>query len=169
MSTEGQPVSNVEWVHRDKLRANDYNPNVVPPPELKLLAISILEDGWTQPLVVRDDDEIVDGFHRWTVSGYKAVSALTDGLVPVVRLSTDAAHQRISTVRHNRARGVHHVVRMADIVAELVDLGMEPDEIKVRLRMDTDEVERLLARGKMTERGVSPDGLGRAWEPTAKE
>lgn len=169
MSIDDQPVNVIEWVHRDKLHANHWNPNVVPPPELKLLAISILEDGWTQPLVIDDELQIIDGYHRWTVSGYPAVSALTDGMVPCVRLNTDAAHQRISTVRHNRARGVHHVVRMADIVADLTEMGMEPEDIKTRLRMDKDEVQRLLDRGKMNVRGVNPNGVGRAWEPTAKE
>jgi ParB-like chromosome segregation protein Spo0J len=68
-----QPISNVQWIDRELLQANDYNPNHVASPELRLLAQSILESGWTQPIVARSVDngryEIVDGFHRWTVSG----------------------------------------------------------------------------------------------------
>src|SRR5258708_4407167 len=78
-----QPIGHVHWVKRSLLRANDYNPNHVAPPELALLKVSIMEDGWTQPIVIRKDYEIVDGFHRWTVSGDPEVSALTDGMVPV--------------------------------------------------------------------------------------
>ena len=63
-----QPIDKVQWIHRDKLKPNNYNPNMVAPPELRLLKISILEDGWTQPIVVNSDMTIVDGFHRWTLS-----------------------------------------------------------------------------------------------------
>lgn len=164
-----QPVSHVEWVPRESLRANDYNPNHVAPPERKLLRLSILEDGWTQPIVRRPDDEIVDGFHRWQTSDDPDVWAMTDGLVPVVTLEpADPAHQRMSTIRHNRARGTHHVVRMADIVAQLVASGLDPAEVALRLGMESDEVRRLLERGRMTQRGANPDGLGSAWRPVAK-
>jgi ParB-like chromosome segregation protein Spo0J len=63
-----QPVNQVQWIDRNELNANDYNPNYVAPPELELLKTSIKEDGWTQPIVILQDKTIVDGFHRWTVS-----------------------------------------------------------------------------------------------------
>ena len=62
------PVAHVQWVKRDTLHANDYNPNVVARTERALLKLSIMEDGWTQPIVARTDGEIVDGFHRWSIS-----------------------------------------------------------------------------------------------------
>lgn len=166
---ENQPVASVEWVDRDTLHANDYNPNAVAPPEMKLLRQSILEDGWTQPIVIRDGGEIVDGFHRWTISGDKAVRALTDGKVPVVRLRDDVspAHQRMSTIRHNRARGKHGVANMADIVAELVASG-ELDEAvaRERLGMTAEEVRRLAKRGAMKEIGADPElRFDPAWIP----
>lgn len=163
-----QPIAHVQWLDRELLQANDYNPNHVATPEMKLLAQSILESGWTQPIVARpvgDRYEIVDGFHRWTVSGRKDVGALTDGLVPVVVINPDPAHQMMATIRHNRARGKHHVVRMADIVDELVNKHeVDPEELKVRLGMDNEEVERLLMRGKMIERGAQPE-FNASWRP----
>ena len=45
------PVYNVKAVPVEKVVANDYNPNVVAPPEMKLLEISIWEDGFTMPCV----------------------------------------------------------------------------------------------------------------------
>src|SRR5581483_6794086 len=77
-----EPVSRVEWVHRDLLKPNHYNPNRVAPPELELLITSILEDGFTQPIVVLPDYTIVDGFHRYLVSGDLRLMQLYGGMVP---------------------------------------------------------------------------------------
>ena len=97
MSKEQMPISKVEWVKATELNANDYNPNHVAPVELKLLKVSLIEDGWTQPVVIRENNEIVDGFHRWTLcSKDKDVSKMTDGHVPVVRLKEkDISNQMI--------------------------------------------------------------------------
>lgn len=166
---EHQPCSVVEWVPRSALHANDYNPNRVAPPELALLALSILEDGWTQPIVARRDGEIVDGFHRYTVAERPEIAALTDGLVPVSFLrEVDAAHQRMSTIRHNRARGSHYVVRMADLVIALSLDGLDDEEIGRRLGMEAEEVGRFRERGNMLKRG-SGDGFSPAWVPSPEE
>lgn len=166
-----QPVSQLRWLDRELLLANDYNPNVVAPPERRLLVTSILEDGWTQPIVVRpegDSFEIVDGFHRWQTSATPAVWDLTDGLVPTVQVPLrDPGHQRMSTIRHNRARGVHHVVRMADIVADLTAEGVTEAELVARLGMEPAEARRLLERGNMTER-ASTEQMGEAWRPAPR-
>lgn len=169
-----QPISNVMWVERERLHANAWNPNHVAPPELKLLRTSILEDGWTQPIVagphdtIADHFEVVDGYHRWLTSDDPDVWKLTEGYVPIVPIDKDEAERRLSTVRHNRARGTHHVVKMADIVATLVESGMDTDEVRRRLGMDAEEVKRLLQRGNMLERGSSPEGFGQAWRPAPK-
>lgn len=162
-----QPLHHVEWIPRDQLHANDYNPNHVALPELRLLKISILEDGWTQPIVVRENGEIVDGFHRWTVSADKDIAARTNGLVPVVRLKRkDREHQMMSTIRHNRARGKHHVLKMANIVRALRETHqLSEAEIQERLQMEAEEVDRLADRGGMIERG-SADAFQKGWVPS---
>lgn len=180
---EAQPVSEVRWVPRELVQANAYNPNKVAPPELRLLRVSLLADGWTQPLVCReihrvaktkknepsfaevDHYEIVDGFHRWLVSEDKRIAAMTGGLVPVTVL-VPASHefQMMSTIRHNRARGNHEVLKMADIAAEMVAAGVPDDRIMDLLQMEDEELERLKARGDMRARG-SADGFGKGWKP----
>lgn len=164
---KSQPVSSVQWIHRTELTANDYNPNHVAPPELRLLETSILEDGWTQPIVCLPDKTIVDGFHRWTVSGRKKIYALTDGFVPVVFIEVDPVHKKMSTIRHNRARGTHGVLPMAQIVQSMLEDGLSAEEIMDRLGMDDEEVERLAARVglpiKVAERGRTE--FGKAWRP----
>lgn len=120
----------------------------MPPPEWALLSRSILEDGWTQPLVARSDGEIVDGYHRWRlVQENPAVAALTRGLVPVVRLTRPLADQMMATIRHNRARGLHAVLKMADIVRALLEEhGLSPVDLERRLSMEPEEVTRLVDR-----------------------
>lgn len=165
-----QPISSVVWRSRDTLRANDYNPNHVAPPELRLLEQSIVEDGWTQPIVIRPTDEagvfeIVDGFHRWTVSDRPRLRERDGGDVPTVLINPDRATQQMSTIRHNRARGKHHVVKMADIVDQLVEGGMTPAEAQERLGMSAEELDRLTARGRMIERGAGEE-FNASWRPS---
>lgn len=165
-SVAAQPVSHVMWVPRGALSANSWNPNRQAPPETRLLKTSIIENGWTQPVVTREIEgsrEIVDGYHRWASSSDPAVGDLTDGFVPIVSLPpTDPATARLATVRHNRARGTHHVLGMAQIVAELIDLGLTPESIRDRLGMDTEEVDRLADRGDMLKRHGAED-FGKGW------
>ena len=163
------PVAAVRWLPATQLTANDYNPNHVAPPEMELLKVSILEDGWTQPIVARPDGyhyTIVDGFHRWTLAMTDPeVAALTDGYVPVVFLTSTPDSQRMSTIRHNRARGAHYVIRMAEIVADLKDrYGLSDAEIERRLGMEPEEIDRLYDRGTMVERG-SKDTFSKGWVP----
>lgn len=64
---KNEPVDFVAWVKNEKVVANDYNPNNVAPPEMQLLEVSIISDGYTQPIVTFPNEEkieVVDGFHR---------------------------------------------------------------------------------------------------------
>jgi ParB-like chromosome segregation protein Spo0J len=166
---KNQPVNSVKWVDRNLLKPNAYNPNMVAPPELSLLKLSLLEDGWTQAIVALRDMSIVDGFHRWTLSGTQDVGVMTGFKVPVVFIEADANHRMMSTIRHNRARGTHGVLKMADIVRLMVDDGLDGKQIMARLGMEKEELERLLDRSGMPSRATKEvAGFGRAWVPTAK-
>jgi hypothetical protein len=166
-----QPVSRVEWLPAAALTPNDYNPNVQPPPEFRLLKISLLEDGWTQPIVVFDDGSgalvIVDGEHRWRVAREdRDVAAMTAGLVPIVRIVKERAHRMMSTIRHNRARGEHTVKQMAVIVRELLTAGQSPDDVCFLMQMEHEEVDRLADAAGMPAR-VAKDGetFSKGWVP----
>jgi ParB-like chromosome segregation protein Spo0J len=168
---DNQPVSKVEWIHRSFLKPNHYNPNSVAPPEMELIKVSIMEDGWTQPIVVLPPDEqgyytIVDGFHRYTVSGDTEVLQMTDNYVPCVTVNIDPVHQMMSTIRHNRARGTHAVLRMAEIIAKMVKDGLTMEEIMQRLGMEDEEVIRLTNRAGLPENIINKgQGFGRAFVP----
>jgi ParB-like chromosome segregation protein Spo0J len=162
-----QPLNDLKWISRDKLSPNGYNPNKVAPPELKLLKISIIEDGWTQPIVINPDYTIVDGFHRWTVSGHKEIYDLTDGFVPVVMIKpSDSSQQKMATVRHNRARGTHGVLEMSYIVVDMVNSGLSGDNIMKRLGMEKEEVVRLLFKAGIPKSEIFKDKeFSKSWTP----
>jgi len=151
------PVDNVQWVPAEKTRANDYNPNTVAPPEMKLLEISILEDGYTQPIVAfydKDHDNyiIVDGFHRHRAGQEnKEIKTRCNGYLPIVIIDKPLDHRMASTIRHNRARGKHAVKPMSEIVEDLIKLGWTDQMIGKELGMDADEVLRLKQRTGLPE------------------
>jgi ParB-like chromosome segregation protein Spo0J len=167
MNRKNQPLDKITWLHRDNLKPNHYNPNKVAPPELQLLKISILEDGWTQPIVINPDFTIVDGFHRWTVSGHKEIYSLTNGEVPTVMITpNDPSQQQMATIRHNRARGTHGVLEMSNIVTDMVKTGLTGDEIMARLKMEKEEVVRLLFRAGIPKSDVFAEKeFSKAWTP----
>ena len=140
-----QPLSTLEWVDRTKLKANDYNPNKVSEDNLQLLTQSILTNGWTLPIVVRPDYTIIDGFHRWTVAGREPLLSMLGGKVPVVIVDHHGSRDAdiYGTITHNRARGVHLLEPMKNIVKELLGEGKSVQEIGKQLGMRPEEVFRL--------------------------
>lgn len=149
MENYKSPVYNVIAVPVEKVVANNYNPNVVAPPEMKLLELSIWEDGYTMPCVCyyleeEDKYELVDGFHRYTVmKTSKRIYEREKGLLPVTVIDKDYSERMASTIRHNRARGVHSVELMSNIVAELTKSGMSDAWIIRNIGMSKDELLRL--------------------------
>lgn len=138
------PVSAVQIVDRELLKPNDYNPNKVSEDNLELLTQSILTNGWTLPIVVRPDFTIIDGFHRWTVSGREPLKSMLGGKVPVVIVAhKDHADDIYGTITHNRARGTHMLEPMKKIVKELIDSGKTIPEISKQLGMKREEIFRL--------------------------
>lgn len=143
------PVSGVKWVPADMVQANEYNPNSVAPPEMRLLYQSIKEDGYTQPIVAFWDEEvgkyiIVDGFHRHRVGKeYRDIKESVKERLPLVVIDKPIQDRMASTIRHNRARGKHSVLGMTHIVKELIEKGWTDEEVGKHLGMDPDEVLRL--------------------------
>jgi ParB-like chromosome segregation protein Spo0J len=143
------PVTHVQWVPIEKVRANDYNPNSVAKTEMQLLATSIRHDGYTQPIVAVWDEsdqvyEIVDGFHRYfCCKTFKDIYDSTGGHVPIVVIDKEINDRMASTIRHNRARGKHTVDGMSSMVFALLQNGWDDDEICNELGMSPEEVIRL--------------------------
>ncbi len=163
------PVYNVMRVPVEKIQANAYNPNHVAPPEMELLYKSILEDGYTMPIVcyyLEDEDkyEIVDGYHRYTTMlKHKDIYEREGGCLPVSVIDKPLQDRMASTIRHNRARGSHSIELMTNIVSELVKSGMSDAWIVKNIGMDAEELLRLKQLSGLQElfRDVE---FSKAWE-----
>jgi len=167
-----EPVDFVRWVKNDNVTHNDYNPNKVAPPEMKLLELSIMNDGYTQPIVSWSNQdkgkiEVIDGFHRHRVGKESAVvNERVKGYLPVVDIRTEQSNKNdrmASTIRHNRARGKHQIDAMSEIVIELKNRNWRNARIAKELGMDEEEVLRLCQISGM-EHLFSDKDFSRAWE-----
>ena len=143
------PVYNIKAIPIEKIQANAYNPNIVAPPEMELLELSIWEDGYTMPCVCyylpqEDKYELVDGFHRYLImKRSERIYKREKGLLPITVINKDLSNRMASTIRHNRARGTHSIELMTNIVTELKKAGMSDSWIRKNIGMDRDELLRL--------------------------
>lgn len=167
---KNEPVDCVLWVKKEEVVANDYNPNSVAPPEMELLKVSILEDGYTQPIVTFPDGgayTVVDGFHRNRVGKeVKEVKERLQGYLPVTIINPsqeDRGDRIASTIRHNRARGKHSIDGMSNIVLELKRRNWSNEKIAKKLGMDADEILRLAQITGLREMFADID-FSKAWE-----
>lgn len=166
-----EPVDCVVWVRQESVHANDYNPNAVAPPEMKLLQHSVREDGYTQPVVTfREDDgahEVVDGFHRNRIAKEcDDIRERVKGRLPVVVINegrVDKGDRMAATIRHNRARGKHQVDAMSDIVVDLKRRNWSDEKIAKELGMEPDEVLRLAQISGLAELFADRE-FSEAWE-----
>lgn len=149
MALEDHPINKVHWIPIEQIQANNYNPNSVASTEMKLLYVSIREDGYTQPIVTIYDEQIdkyiiIDGFHRYFVAKKnKDILDSTEGKLPIVVLDKTINERMASTVRHNRARGSHSIKGMSNMVFEMLENGWDDVMICNHLGMEADEIVRL--------------------------
>lgn len=158
------PILDVKMVPIDKVEANNYNPNKVAPPEMKLLKLSIEEDGYTQPIVTYFDKDrkkyvIVDGFHRYRC----AKEYFNLDHIPVTVIDKLIQDRMASTIRHNRARGTHAIRGMSDIVMQLKQDGWTEQKIAKHLGMEAEEVLRLLQITGLKEAFANHE-FSKSWE-----
>lgn len=174
---KSEPVDFVKWVKSDNVTSNDYNPNKVAPPEMKLLELSIVNDGYTQPIVSWSNPdkgavEVIDGFHRNRVGKESpSVRERVHGYLPVVDIRNEQSSKNdrmASTIRHNRARGKHQVDAMSEIVIELKNRNWRNARIARELGMDEEEVLRLCQISGL-EHLFSDRDFSRAWEADDSE
>ena len=161
------PVEDIQWIPAEQLDPNDYNPNVVFGPEMKLLEFSILKQGWIQPILVTQDNIIIDGFHRHTLAlKVPKVRELTGGKVPCCVLNLTEPERMLLTIRINRAKGSHIAVKMHGIAVSLVkDHGISVEQMAKEIGATKDEVELLLMDGVFKKFDTKNHKYSKAWYP----
>lgn len=162
------PAARPQLIPVDKVKGNDYNPNKVAPPEMRLLRLSMAKDGQTMPVVVSQDSqgsfEIVDGFHRRSIAkNTPEIHEALQGYLFVVELNKSLEGRITSTVRHNMARGSHQVELTARLVATLKKNNWTNERIGIELGMDPDEVLRLKQVTGLAE-AFEDKEFSKAWE-----
>lgn len=162
-----EPIHRVVWLHGDLLKSNNWNPNQQFKKEHHLLEMSILAQGYVQPILISQAGTIIDGFHRYLLSkSSKALREKYDGMVPCAVLDVSEAEARIVTVRMNRAKGVHAAVRMADLVQDLVDdYGMTMEQVAAEIGASLDEVRLLHQDSIFKARRLDEIPHSKAWVP----
>jgi ParB-like chromosome segregation protein Spo0J len=161
------PILRIEWRDATSLKANDWNPNVVFTPEMRLLEHSILETGWVQPVLININSIIIDGFHRAQLTASsRALRERYQGKAPCSVLDIEDAAAMCLTVRINRAKGDHVATRMAGIVKALIDdYGYDPQQIAVEIGATLDEVNVLYQNSIFVTRSLKDYQYSNAWEP----
>ena len=164
------PIERIEWRLASSLKANNYNPNVVFTPELRLLERSILTQGWVQPVLINEDGTIIDGFHRSRLAqDSEALRAKYQGRVPCAVLHLTRPEAMLATIRMNRAKGSHVAARMHDIVRELIDdHDLDPQEIAQAIGANRDEVDLLYQEGVFAVKDIKNYAYSKAWVPVEK-
>lgn len=163
------PVLRVQLVPAESVRGNDYNPNVVAPPEMRLLKHSIRKDGVTMAVVASKDEQhgdhvVVDGFHRTELIQHdKEIRDSLGGYVPLVELNKSIEDRMTATVRHNMARGTHQVELSAKLITALTKHHWTNERIGIELGMDPDEVLRLKQITGLAEAFADRE-FSKAWE-----
>jgi len=155
----------IEYVDVGFLKPNAYNPNRQSERDFELLLRSMEEDGFTQPILAQQNGIIIDGEHRW-----RAAMKLGFEKVPVVFANMTEQQMRISTLRHNRARGTEDIQLTSSLLKDLEKLGAL-EYARDELLLTEAEIDQLLsdttAPDALASRAYSP-----AWEfvtPDSKE
>lgn len=161
------PIDSKEWIDSSELDPNFWNPNVVFTPELKLLERSILKNGWIFPIIVNENNMIIDGYHRhWLSTKSKEIKKRDKGRVPIVRLDVDDAEAMLITVQMNRAKGTHVAERMSHLIKRLVrEYGMTEEEVADGIGGTKEEIRLLLMDDIFKHRNLDKYEYSKAWVP----
>lgn len=166
-----QPIDNIVWREATELKANDYNPNVVFNNELKLLERSVMLTGWVQPILIDGDDNIIDGFHRWSLSKEsKRLKKKFNGKVPCAIIDVPRHKAMVMTIRMNRAKGTHVALKMKDIIIELLDEHKcDRQEVADEIGATLAEVDLLYQSSIFKAKGLDKYRYSKAWVPVPEK
>lgn len=162
-----------EWVPRNSVEPNEWNPNEINSDEASMLRKSITNHGWTRPIVVHaEDDYIIDGEQRWTIAQHPDIAddenltpdGVPAGHVPVFGISVTEEQAKVSTIQHNRARGFVEYDSLYEYLTEFNDDG-QLESVMDELNMDDEQVLRIVDQETVADAVARDHDIGKPWVP----
>ncbi|MFW5871713.1 MAG: ParB/RepB/Spo0J family partition protein [bacterium] len=144
--SENKIYADVQMVETDKLKPNEYNPNIMTDEQFESLVQDFKENGFVgQPIIATKDNTIIDGENRWRCSSF-----LEYEKVPVVYFKPkNKDHQKILTVAWNAKRGEFSPTKLAGIIQELNQRNTL-DELSGKLGFSSEHLKDTLAMSDIT-------------------
>jgi ParB/RepB/Spo0J family partition protein len=143
---EEKIYADIQMIETEKLKPNDYNPNIMEEEKFQSLVQDFKENGFVgQPIIVDKNNEIIDGEHRW-----RASSACGFKKVPVVYFNPkNEEHKKILTIGWNTKRGEFSPMKLAEIIQGLSQ-NNNLEELSGKLGFKTNQLEDILEVNKLT-------------------
>jgi len=130
----------IKLVEIKNIKPNEYNPNVLETPLMEQLTSRIKEEGFLQPILLREIKdkgkyEIIDGEHRFLAGQKVGYDKL-----PAIIVDKELPEAMISTINMNKLRGQFDTLKLAEVIHELnktysieeleEKLGYTPEQLK---------------------------------------
>jgi hypothetical protein len=136
----------IEWVPRQSLRPNSYNPNSMSDHDRALLRQSILEDGWTQPIVTLLDGTIVDGEQRWTTSGGTIQSSDIEAIIAKMHERAEQGYVTSPSILGRLTRALERVQQLEQEGVRSITLAHLTGGLVPVTRVDfTDDAHKMIS------------------------
>lgn len=111
------------------IKPNSYNPNRQSAHEFHMLILSMLEDGFTQPIVVQQQSqEIIDGEHRWTCSIVVEHLRRNKPLMTEALANAERGEEIIEDLRKRR---LEVLAAMPDLEIPMVLTDMSAEQMRI--------------------------------------
>ena len=160
--------SEMMWVPAASLKTASWRTTYILKPDLQVLAASLEDYGWLQPLLVQQaTGVIIDGNYRWEVaSNLTKLKKETSETVPVIFVDCDDVEAMLLHARMNRGRGNVVARKLSRIVQQILRSKKygEPD-LKRSLGMHSDEMDLMVDGSLLKDKKISEHKYSAAWVP----
>jgi len=134
-----------EKINLNSLIPSDYNPRVMSESQTQKLAHNLEQFGLVDPIIINQDNTIIDGYHRVTlIKTTPQLSKLTNHKVPCIKLNLTPTQQKLLTIRINRAKGTHTAYKMHEVIQQLHQEGLTTETIAHEIGANKEEIQLLL-------------------------
>lgn len=144
--SENKIYSEIKMLRTESLKPNEYNPNIMTDEQFQSLVNDFKDNGFVgQPIIINDENEIIDGEHRWRCAKFLGYET-----VPVVYFNPkDADHQKMLTIGWNAKRGEMSPTKLAQIIQEL-NQRHTLEELSGKLGFSANQLKDTLAMTQVT-------------------